>query len=61
MSTLAREKSRQMRASRAVELAREKRQRKVAYVVGIVVILGLVAAIAVAVGRSLGLPGHGLG
>jgi protein-disulfide isomerase len=53
MSTLARERSRQMRAARAAELARQKRQRKVAYAVGIVVILGLVAAIAVAVGRSL--------
>lgn len=43
-----------MCAARAAELARKKRQREVAYVVGIVVILGLVAAIAVAVGRSLG-------
>ncbi len=54
MSTLAREKSRQMRAARAAELARKKHQRKVATVVGLVVILGLVAAIAIAVGRSLG-------
>lgn len=54
MSTLAREKSRQMRAARAAELARKKRQRNFAYGVGIVVILGLVAAIAIAVGRSLG-------
>lgn len=54
MSTLAREKSRQMRAARAAELTRKKRQRKVATIVGVVLILGLVAAIIIAVGRSLG-------
>ncbi|QMW67682.1 DsbA family protein [Mumia sp. ZJ1417] len=53
MSTLARDKSRQMRAARAAELARKTRQRKVAKIVGILVILGLMAAIAIAVGRSL--------
>jgi len=53
MSTKGRERSREMRAARAAELAREKRRRTIVRVIGGVVILGLVAAIVFAVAKAV--------
>jgi protein-disulfide isomerase len=53
MSTQGREKSRAMREARAGELAREQRRHRTFRLIGAVVIIGLLVAIAVAVARSI--------
>jgi protein-disulfide isomerase len=53
MSTQGRERSRAIREARAAELAREQRRHRTFRVVGAVVIIGLLAAIAWAVARSI--------
>lgn len=53
MSTQGREKSRELRAARAAELAREQRRHRTLQIIGTVVIVGLLAAIALAVARSI--------
>ncbi|MBO0844482.1 MAG: DsbA family protein [Nocardioides sp.] len=53
MSTRSRERTREMRAARAAELARERRRHRTFQVVGAVVIVGLLAGIAFAVARSV--------
>lgn len=53
MSTQGREKSREMRAARAAERAREQRRHRTLRLVGAVLIIGLVTAIAFAVARSI--------
>jgi protein-disulfide isomerase len=53
MSTLGRQRSREMRAARAAELAREQRRHRTFRVMGLIVIIGLLTAIAFAVARSV--------
>jgi len=53
MSTQGREKSREMRAARVAEMAREQRRHRTLRLVGAVLIIGLVTAIAFAVARSI--------
>jgi hypothetical protein len=53
MSTQGREKSREMRAARAAERDREQRRHRTLRLVGAVLIVGLVTAIAFAVARSI--------
>lgn len=53
MSTKGRDRSREMRAARAAELARENRRRTILRIVGAVVIVGLLAAITIVVAKSI--------